>query len=377
MRLAGTLAIGFVLADASAVQAHLHLHGALAKPFDAVGAITAAAHADTGEDAYVQGKRLLGLDDTMGALAAFRQALTRAPQSIDALNGVAICYDRLGRPDIARGFYEAGLAIAPDSPALLNNLGYSLYLQGNRDAAVGPLSSAAESVDPAIAASARRTLALIAAARTPSASVDVSEPAPPARIEVTSQGEQRLVLGTPARPPANLATLGDDAALASVAPAWTAADDRELIAGVRAEERAEVLALADTSAASPRPAAVAPTRPVFDIPDVPASWPAAQAPAEGALASITDVIVSGSRIADADAGSTATQAEGLAALARQSVPDPGRIKTLAGQRPRERQPGSAFESDDPHLNAFAARMRGNTPGITPALAALAAQVRAA
>ena len=47
------------------------------------------------------------------ALEAFRIALREDPNSIDAMTGVAACYDRMARFDLSRRNYEAALAIAP------------------------------------------------------------------------------------------------------------------------------------------------------------------------------------------------------------------------------------------------------------------------
>ena len=64
------------------------------------------------------------------ALESFRKALRDEPQSIDALAGIAECYDRMGRFDLSRKNYEAALAIAPADPRLLGALAQSLDQQG-------------------------------------------------------------------------------------------------------------------------------------------------------------------------------------------------------------------------------------------------------
>lgn len=178
-------------------------------------------------DMYQTGRGLLAAGDVTGAMGAFRQALLEAPQSVDALNGLGVCYDRLGRYDISRDYYESALAIAPDSPLVLNNLGYSLYLQGQFAAAIPILQRAGEARDPAVSAASQRVLALVAvqmrdaatragatAARSMQASAQA--PTPGARIEVLASGEQRLVFGTAAPDSALVAALGDDAALVTI-----------------------------------------------------------------------------------------------------------------------------------------------------------------
>jgi hypothetical protein len=65
----------------------------------------------------------------------YRQVLAREPNDIDAMNGMAVCYDRLGQFEVSRAYYEAALGMQPQSPMLLNNYGYSLFLQGDMDGA--------------------------------------------------------------------------------------------------------------------------------------------------------------------------------------------------------------------------------------------------
>src|SRR5688572_12332501 len=55
------------------------------------------------------------------AAGSFRRALARAPESIEAYNGMAASYDRLGRFDLARRYYEEGLALAPQDRGLRTN----------------------------------------------------------------------------------------------------------------------------------------------------------------------------------------------------------------------------------------------------------------
>ena len=64
------------------------------------------------------------------ALEGFRKALRENPNSVDALNGMAACYDRMGRFDLSRQQYEQALAIAPGDARLYVNLATSLDLQG-------------------------------------------------------------------------------------------------------------------------------------------------------------------------------------------------------------------------------------------------------
>lgn len=53
------------------------------------------------------------------AVERYRQWLRMQPDSKVALEGLAGAYERLGRPDLARRYYELALALDPQSPALL------------------------------------------------------------------------------------------------------------------------------------------------------------------------------------------------------------------------------------------------------------------
>ncbi|WP_265569677.1 tetratricopeptide repeat protein [Sphingomicrobium nitratireducens] len=59
------------------------------------------------------------------------------------LNAMGVMADRDGRYEVAREAYAAGLAMAPEEPKLLNNLGWSLLLQGQWADALVPLEAAA------------------------------------------------------------------------------------------------------------------------------------------------------------------------------------------------------------------------------------------
>ena len=186
-------------------------------------------------DPYQRGKVLLASNDVPGAVAAFRAALADNPQSVDALNGLGIAFDRLGRYDIARGYYDMALALVPDSPLVLNNLGYSLYLQGQDAAAIPFLRRALAIQVPGDVGPAQRILTMIADRMRHAvvASETVSARAEPvARVEMSANGEQRLVLAAPAPSHELVARLGEAAVLTTPAVAWTARDDAAIVASL-------------------------------------------------------------------------------------------------------------------------------------------------
>jgi hypothetical protein len=78
--------------------------------------------------AEARGKLAIG--NVALALEAFRIAWREDPNSVDALAGMAACYDLMGRYDLSRRNYEAALAIAPADTGLLGAFAQSLQQQG-------------------------------------------------------------------------------------------------------------------------------------------------------------------------------------------------------------------------------------------------------
>ncbi|MDT8403031.1 LytR C-terminal domain-containing protein [Sulfuriflexus sp.] len=107
---------------------------------------------------YEQGKQHFVSQHYGLALQAFQSELVRNPNSVQVLNGIAACYDKMQRYDLAANYYYQTLAIEPDSVRTLSNLGYSFILQG-RNADAKKVLSLALMKDPANAI-ARSHLAL-------------------------------------------------------------------------------------------------------------------------------------------------------------------------------------------------------------------------
>lgn len=102
----------------------------------------------TSEGRYALGKYYYFQDRLDKARAAFEDALRLDPSNIDAMNGLASVYDRLGKFDVAEKIYRAALKMQPDAAYVWANLGYSLILRGDKTAAVYPLQQAVR-IDPA------------------------------------------------------------------------------------------------------------------------------------------------------------------------------------------------------------------------------------
>lgn len=61
----------------------------------------------------------------------FRQAADVAPKDVTAWIGLAACYDRLARFDLADQAYRRAVALSGETVEILNNQGFSYMLRGN------------------------------------------------------------------------------------------------------------------------------------------------------------------------------------------------------------------------------------------------------
>lgn len=81
-------------------------------------------------DAYDDGKRQLANGRAGLAIERFRQALAEDRGSINALNGLAVAYAKLGRTQLAETYLQRALDLRHDDVATLNNYGRLLIEQG-------------------------------------------------------------------------------------------------------------------------------------------------------------------------------------------------------------------------------------------------------
>lgn len=140
--------------------------------------------AATPDDVYSQGKMDLAAGRAGLAVRHFRDAVDQAPNSLDALNGLAAAYDSLGRHDLAARSYARALALAPDSAETLNNIGYSYLRQGRFDLAVAFLRDAhRRDADSPIILENRRVAEIALA--------NVGGPAPRYPISTTALGPEK------------------------------------------------------------------------------------------------------------------------------------------------------------------------------------------
>lgn len=132
----------------------------------------------------------LALGNVGLALESFRKAAREDPTSTDALLGIAVSYDQMGRFDLSRRNYEAALALAPGDVRLLEAFAESLSGQGlsaeaasvrqeiaTRRAAPAPAAVAVagiQTLEPPVALERPVASELPVAALTPSAMQDTS-----------------------------------------------------------------------------------------------------------------------------------------------------------------------------------------------------------
>lgn len=65
------------------------------------------------------------------AIEILRRIKRDRPNDVRVLNALGVAYDRMGRFDTSRGYYEAALGADPTADYVTHNLAYSLDLQGH------------------------------------------------------------------------------------------------------------------------------------------------------------------------------------------------------------------------------------------------------
>lgn len=206
-----------------------------------------------------EGHQQFALGNVALALESYRKASREDPSSIDALAGIAACYDRMGRFDLAGRSYEAALAIEPGNTIVLAMLAASFEQQGKKAEAM----AVRDEIQQRLAAA--RGPANTAPIAVASNEVEAAMPAPdltPAQPEVTS---------TP------LAVSSGNIAPAAVVAAFAPDEPAKAPAGVAAPTAVAVTAAAKAVVLAD---ATPPARSVtISLPKpIPVAAPASQAP---------------------------------------------------------------------------------------------------
>lgn len=90
-----------------------------------------------------RGREFLNHNQLNDAIAELSTAVSLSPRFKEAHNLLGVAYDRKGFGEQAKKSYERALKCDQEDAQILNNLGYSLYLNGNYRAAVDRLKRAA------------------------------------------------------------------------------------------------------------------------------------------------------------------------------------------------------------------------------------------
>lgn len=99
---------------------------------------------DPARDHLATGTALLNDGRINEAIAELASAASADPNSSEANRLLGVAFDRKHLPENAREYYNRALRAAPDDAQTLNNLGFSLYQNGNYRAAVDRLKRAAK-----------------------------------------------------------------------------------------------------------------------------------------------------------------------------------------------------------------------------------------
>jgi len=188
-------------------------------------------------DPYEVGKAYFAQGQYGLALESFRAALRQSPDSARNLNGVAACYDRMLRFDLADGYYQQALALDPHSVQTLNNLGYSHYRRYEEGYGGEFLASAKDYLDrakslvqdnPVIA----DNIARVEAALTQQSAPAVAAPAPARGLQVVERDPYAAWIERRSPSELYLVTHPNAAAVAlirslGVAPSIAALSDRD------------------------------------------------------------------------------------------------------------------------------------------------------
>jgi hypothetical protein len=121
-------------AQTSQLLSFLHIGGGAAREKSklAVRAIETPvelAQTSAQDRLYDQAKTAIEKRDYASALDLLQLAKQRDPNDGRVLNAMGVVYDKLGRFDLSKRYYQLALAAQPNSPAVMANMQYSSQLQ--------------------------------------------------------------------------------------------------------------------------------------------------------------------------------------------------------------------------------------------------------
>lgn len=85
-----------------------------------------------GGEALLKGQSYFRRGEYALAIESFRRQVRFAPDAADGYNGIAACYDMMGRFDLSEKFYQMALARSPTDGRIYRNMARSLDMQGRK-----------------------------------------------------------------------------------------------------------------------------------------------------------------------------------------------------------------------------------------------------
>jgi hypothetical protein len=171
---------------------------------------------------YEHGKRYLEIGDYGLAIDAFNAEVSRNPKSIQALNGLAIAFERLGRVEIAENYFRKALELDNNNSLTLNNFAYLKLSHGDAKGALALAERAKTSLHAETAGDATSAVVLHTLENNELLMHDAaSAPPQPAVAAVTPEQNAKSAVSTtaPATGEKTVAAITPDA---NAAPAVTA-----------------------------------------------------------------------------------------------------------------------------------------------------------
>jgi hypothetical protein len=162
-----------------------------------------ASKLGAGSERLAEARGQLVLGNVGLAIEGFHAALREQPDSVEAMRGLAACYDSMGRTDLSRQYYEAALAVAPHNPVSLTAFATSLDAQGKSRQAIEVRSEALQ-------ASAQKTMPLVATvAPAPASPMVVALAAMPAPVPAAAPAPAPVRVPAAAPAPAPTVAIAD------------------------------------------------------------------------------------------------------------------------------------------------------------------------
>ena len=169
-------------------------------------------------DEVAEARAQFALGNTGLAHELFRKALREEPDSVDAHAGIAACYERMGRFDLARRYYESALARAPGDVGLLERFASVLDSQGLRAEAGAVRAEIQDRRSATLLADLKSSATMAPEASAVPATVRI-EQAPAAPVQAAAAPSRTVTVQLPAAEAAPVTTAARPSKTPEVKPA--------------------------------------------------------------------------------------------------------------------------------------------------------------